>query len=355
MRGAADCAGAEEPFRLSNRKYLGSKKDLAPALLERIVSLAGVPASFLDGFSGTGAMAAGARERGFGRIVSVDNLYANCVIQMGFFQPQERVERLLPRIEALNRLPPRAGYISRHFAGSYFTAENCGRMDAVREEIERQLAAGEIEPDDHRILLAAFLLATDRVANTVGQYDAFLKHIGRRPRVAGRHLVDDRVYSPFRLRPLAALGPLAGRVVHGDLLEELERLEVEVAYFDPPYNHRQYCDNYHLLENLALWRRPALSGKTRKFPRQHLKSPFCRRREVRQAFERLVRQARARHLFISYNSEGLLGPEELAGLLSPAGRVSRFEFPYPVFGRGAGVSRNRTVTEYLFHLVRDGG
>ncbi len=356
---SAGAPSRAEPFRLSNRKYLGSKKDLAGPLLERIVSLAGVPVSFLDGFSGTGVITAQARERGFGRIVSVDSLYSNWVIQMGFFQPPERVARLDGRIEALNRLPPRDGYIHRHFAGRYFTPENCGRMDAVREEIERLRGSAEIERDEYLILLAGFLLAADRVANTVGQYDAFLKHIGCRPRVEGRHLVDDRVYSPFRLRPLQALGALEGRVVHGDLLEEVAGIEADVAYFDPPYNGRQYCDNYHLLENLALWQKPPVSGETRKFPREHLKSPFCRRRGVREAFQRLFRRTRARHVFLSYNSEGLLDQEELAGLLSaasgcaaPDGPVSCYEFPYPVFGRGAGVSRKRTVTEYLFHLRR---
>ncbi len=344
-----------EPFRLSNRKYLGSKKDLAEALLDRIVALAGRPAGLLDGFSGTGAITACARRRGIGRIVSVDNLYSNWVIQKGFFQPTERAGRLAARIDALNELPPRSGYISLHFAGLYFTAENCGRMDAVREEIERLRACGAIDRDEHLALLASFLLAADRVANTVGQYDAYLKHMGRRAHAGGRHLVDERVYSPFRLRPLALLGALEGQVLHADLLEAVGGIDAEVAYFDPPYNGRQYCDNYHLLENLALWRKPPLAGKTKKFPRAHLKSPFSRRREVRPAFQRLLRRTRARHVFLSYNSEGLLSRQELADLLGAFGRVACFDFSYPVFGRGAGVSRKRSVTEYLFYLEKAGG
>lgn len=342
----------EGRFCLRNRKYLGSKRELADALLDRMFSVAGVPASFLDGFSGTGVVAVRARARGIRRIVTVDSLYANWVILRGFFQPPQAVERMQGVLERLNELAPRDGYISQHFAGLYFTAENCRRMDAIREEIDRLRGFGRIDRDGHHYLLASFLLAADRVANTVGQYDAYLKHIGRQARLEGRHLVDDRVYSPFRLRPLEVLGPLEGEIVLGDLLEVAARIDVEVAYFDPPYNSRQYCDNYHLLENLALWQKPPVRGKTRKFPRERLKSPFSRRREVRDAFQRLVGQTRARQVFVSYNSEGLLGRDELLDLLSAYGRVTCVDFPYPVFGRGAGVSRKRSIREFLFSLSK---
>ena len=75
-------------------------------------------------------------------------------------------------------------------------------MDGVREEIERLRRAGEISAGEHDILLASFLLAADRVANTIGQYDAFLKNIGGRNRAGGKHVLDERVHTPFR--PAAA-------------------------------------------------------------------------------------------------------------------------------------------------------
>jgi hypothetical protein len=39
-----------------NRKYLGSKRLLRAWIADRIVTAAGVPESFLDGFCGTGAV-----------------------------------------------------------------------------------------------------------------------------------------------------------------------------------------------------------------------------------------------------------------------------------------------------------
>ena len=256
-------------------------------------------------------------------------------------------------LERLRALPGRSGYVTAAYGGRYFTYPNARRIDAVREAIAAAAAAGA----GRRViqaLLASLILGADRAANTVGQYDAFLKHLGRPAVSDGRHLVDSRVYQPLRLVPVAA-APVGARVITADLLAMIGTLEVEVAYVDPPYNDRQYSSNYHVLENLARWERPPVTGKTRKFPSDHLKSPFSRRREVRGAFERMVERCRAPLLFVSYNSEGLLAIDELERILATAGTVTRWDYRYPVFGHGAGVARKRTVTEHLLALRRGRG
>jgi adenine-specific DNA-methyltransferase len=225
-------------------------------------------------------------------------------------------------------------------------------MDASRGLLEEWLASGEIDDGEHAYLLAGFLLGADRVANTVGQYDAFLKNLGSPPVVGGKHLVDGRVYSPFVVLPLRPLPADGLEVLTGDLVELASSIQAEVAYLDPPYNGRQYCDLYHVLETFARWQKPALAGRTRKFPREGLKSSFSRRLSVRGAFRALLGAVRAPRVFLSYNSEGLLGVDELEALLAEHGSVSIRRFPYPVFGSGAGVSRKREVTEYLFGLDR---
>ncbi len=335
-----------------NRKYLGSKRLLRNRIARWITETAGAPGTFLDGFCGTGAVACAVAGSGRTRVTAADSLRSNCIILRGASRADQDVSELLSR---LNALPPRPGYISESYAGTYFTEENCGRMDAIRQEIEDLRAAGRIGDAEYDVLLASFLLAADRVANTIGQYDAFLKNIGGRTMVAGRHLVDQRVRTPFVLQRLA---PFPGReqltVIQGDMLELAPRLEVEVAYYDPPYNHRQYCDNYHVLENLARWEKPPLAGKTRKFDQAAARSPFSRRREAAGALRRLVQATRAHHLFLSYSSEGILSREAIREILSERGAVDITDIPYPVFGNGAGVAARRLVTEHLFHAALAG-
>jgi adenine-specific DNA-methyltransferase len=158
------------------------------------------------------------------------------------------------------------------------------------------------------------------------------------------------VRTPFALRSLEAIPAAAIDVVEGDMIALAPTFEVDAAYYDPPYNGRQYCDNYHVLENIARWEKPPVFGKTRKFDRTGLRSPFSQRTQAADALRRLVAGTRARHVFLSYSSEGILPREEILSILSVAGEASVLEIPYPVFGNGAGVSVRRNVTEYLFHV-----
>jgi adenine-specific DNA-methyltransferase len=295
---------------------------------------------------------------GASRITAVDNLESNCVILRAFFPGKADFadRRRMPEvISRLNGLRPRDGYITENFSGTYFTRENCRSMDAIREEIASLAAEDAVSRAAHDYLLASFLLAADSVANTIGQYDAFLKNIDSSEYSAdGRHLVDERVRTAFRLRELASREGGGFTVLTGDMLLFLPAVEVDVAYFDPPYNGRQYCDNYHVLENLVRWEKPPVFGKTRKFDRAGLKSPFSRRRTAEDALRSLL-GARTRHIFLSYSSEGIVDRQSIQRILSEAGTVTVHESPYPVFGNGAGVSRKRSVIEYLFHVRVKGG
>ncbi len=336
-----------------NRKYIGSKRLIRGWIADRIVAAAGVPGAFLDGFCGTGALAAEMLGRGAKRVVAVDNLRSNCVIlggasQARAFPPAHR--RMPALLDELNALSPRDGYVTASWGGTYFTAANCRRMDAVRERIEELLRLGEVTAGEHQWLLACFLLAADRVANTLGQYDAFMKHIAEEPVVDGRHVRDGRVTEPFLLRPVGGISGGTLEVLEADILDLDPLPPADVTYLDPPYNGRQYCDNYHVLENLARWEQPRLSGKTRKFDRSGLRSAFSMRSSAGGALATLVSRVSSAHLFLSYSSEGILERSRIEEMLGELGEVCIEELAYPVFGNGAGVSRRRMVTELLLHV-----
>jgi adenine-specific DNA methylase len=82
-----------------------------------------------------------------------------------------------------------------------------------------------------------------------------------------------------------------------------------------------------------------------------LRSPFSQRSRAADAFRQLVAATRARHVFLSYSSEGILSREEVLAILSSRGETRVMEIPYPVFGNGAGVSVRRNVMELLFHMA----
>ncbi len=330
----------------TSRKFLGCKRRLARWIADSMFAVAGTPASFLDGFCGTGAIGLEMLSRGVGSVTCVDNLRSNTLILDGVLSRPDP-ERLHAALRDLDSMLPRSGYATRWYSDTYFTRENCMRIDAIRPGVDVLRASGVIGPAERSWLLASLLLACDRAANTVGQYDAYLKHLGSSPFRGGRHVVDARVYEPLRLVPIRTIDAPEANVLTGDLLDIAPRIEADIVYLDPPYTTRQYVDNYHVLENIARWQRPELSGKTRKFPRGRLKSPFSTRRGAAGAIAALLSALRARWIAISYNSEGIVPIADLVASARRHGTVRTFSRPYPVFGRGAGVARRRSVTEYL--------
>jgi adenine-specific DNA-methyltransferase len=92
-----------------------------------------------------------------------------------------------------------------------------------------------------------------------------------------------------------------------------------------------------------------LYGKTRKFARAGLKSRYSRRQEAGPALAELVEAASSRHIFLSYNSEGIIPDADIAAILARKGRWEVFEREYAVFGNGAGSARRRAVRERIFY------
>ena len=65
-----------------------------------------------------------------------------------------------------------------------------------------------------------------------------------------------------------------------DANEFIKNVKADLVYIDPPYNSRQYCDAYHLLENVARWEKPEVFGTAKKMDRSKLKSKYCSKRKI---------------------------------------------------------------------------
>ena len=139
----------------------------------------------------------------------------------------------------------------------------------------------------------------------------------------------------------------AAKVVKADVNVVAQNHDADVVYLDPPYSERQYVDCYHVLENIASWEKPALSGRTMKFERTTLKSDYSRRSTALEAFKQLIQRVRARFIFVSYSNEGIIPIGDLKETLSLRGVTTIASKDYSVFGNGAGQSERRSVVEYL--------
>lgn len=340
-------------FDINNRKYLGSKHRLLDFLERKI--LQNVPNKieiFADIFSGTGVVANHFRK--FSKIVIAnDILYSNFVVNKVFLNSTKnnvRINKLGKILDTLSSLRPRREYCYKNFSNTYFTKENAGYIDAIREKIEQLKKDKQITSQEYYVLLASLMFAIDKVANTCGQYDAFLKHIGSRPyNKAGKHLIDGSVYKKIKLRMPLINFDGDNKIYNKEANILIREIKCDVLYLDPPYNHRQYVDSYHVLENIIRWEKPSLYGKTKKFKRDHLKSEYSQRRYAKYAFEDLINNARCKHIFLSYNNEGIIPDTEIKKILKDKGSLKIYKREYNIFGHGAGRSRKRPIIERVFY------
>ena len=329
--------------------YIGSKVSLLPfleAVWQEVKD--GDETTFLDPFAGTGAV--GRRFRELGLTVTAGDLqhYAVALNRAYVALPHEPADARA-RLTELNALaahsPAPGGFLHQHYSPAggrlYFTEETAARADAIRQQLSQWRAAGEIGEETFDYLLASLLENLDAVANTASVYGAFLKRFKA------------SALRPLTLRPLTlpAKGP-AGRAVRADANALVAATPTDVLYLDPPYNHRQYGANYHVLETVAAYDAPALSGVTG-LRDGYARSAYCSRPQVRRAFADLIAAARARHILVSYNDEGLLPLMELRDLLASRGEVRTYEQPnYPRYKADNGRAYKATVTVEYVHYVR---
>lgn len=133
----------------------------------------------------------------------------------------------------------------------YFSDFNARKCDAIRITIEEWLKHGKINEHEYFFLLGSLLNSIDKYANTASVYGAYLKTLKK---------------SALKEMKLVALPIMKGnvecKVYNEDISELIKNVSGDILYLDPPYNSRQYCSNYHLLETIARYDNPQIKGKT---------------------------------------------------------------------------------------------
>lgn len=341
-----------QSFDINNRKYLGSKYRLLDFIDSVVIKNCGKKIDvFLDIFSGTGVVANHFRKYSK-KIIANDLLYSNYIINKVFLNSTKNnvsIKKVEKIIKNLNELKGVYGYCYKNFSNSYFTEENSALIDSIREKINYLLKTKKITKQEYYVLLTSLLFALDKVANTVGQYDAFLKHINSNISNNEKHLVDRSVYKRLTLKMPIIYFDGINEIYNKDANILIKKIECDVLYLDPPYNNRQYIDCYHILENIMRWEKPKVYGKTKKFERELLKSNYSKKSQAVYTFENLISNAKCNHIFLSYNNEGIIPDSEIVRILKNKGELKIYKKNYQIFGNGAGNSKKRSIIERIFY------
>jgi len=314
-------------FQLQNRRFLGNKYKLLGFIEDIVNEKCNGFGVFCDIFAGTGVVGERFNEKNI-KVIANDFLASNYIPLKAFLGTSEiDFEEIEKKINLLNGLESNNdNYFSEHFGKTYFTLENARKIGAIREKIN-EIAKNE---NEKAVLITALLYAVDKVANTVGHYDAYRKKLDT-------------------VQPLRLLIPdfepennSNNEIYNKDANQLIRKISCDVLYIDPPYNSRQYSDAYHLLENLITWKKPPVHGMAKKMDRSHIKSDYCLQSASR-AFSDLISNANCKHILLSYNNTGeskdersnaRISDERIINILKLRGEVDIFERDYKAFTTG---------------------
>lgn len=324
--------------------YIGSKHSLSSFILDTVTEFCGDDLSqyvFCDLFAGTGSVG-----RTFKPLVKTvianDVEYYSYVLNRNYIGNNKNTEDA-SSVKALNELKGISGFVFDQYSegGSagrtYFSAENGRKIDAIRTQIETWKQAGVLDDNSYFYLLASLLESADKVANTASVYGAFLKHIKK-----------------SALRPLVIEGAdfaetqQAHQVYQKDSNVLIKEISGDILYLDPPYNHRQYGANYHVLNTIAKYDTFVPRGKTGL--RDYYKSDWCRKNKVLDSFEELIASADFEYVFLSYNNEGLMREDEVRTVMEQYGNYQLRKKRYRRFKADKTENRNHKATETFEYL-----
>ena len=183
----------------------------------------------------------------------------------------------------------------------------------------------------------------DKYANTASVYGAYLKMLKK---------------SALKEMELVALPIMEGtvecKVYNEDISELIKNVSGDILYLDPPYNARQYCTNYHLLETIAKYDNPEIKGKTglREYSAQ--KSVFCIKNKVAEAFENLIKNANFKYIFLSYNNEGLMSFDTIEKIMKKYGKYKVYMQTHRRFkADNARDNKAESTVEYVHCLIKE--
>lgn len=314
---------------INNRRYLGNKYKLLPFITGVVSDECPDITSIADIFAGTGAVSSAFTDK---VIITNDLMYSNYICNYAWFGAEEYDPQIIidcvVRYNALTDLED--NYMTDNFADTYFSRDDCAKIGYIREDIEVLYKKGDINTRERSILITSLLYAMDKIANTCGHYDAYRKGVEFDKSL--------ELYVPMANRQ----NNPNNQCFNMDSNELVKNIEADLVYIDPPYNSRQYCDAYHLLENVARWEKPEVFGVARKMDRSTMKSKYCTQ-SATEAFEQLIGDIKAKYILLSYNnmaekgndrSNAKISDQDIMRILEKKGEVKVFSESYKAFTTG---------------------
>ena len=221
-------------YNLENRRYIGNKNKLMnwiSSLLEEHTN----GDIFFDVFAGTGTVSKYILPK-YNKLILNDFLFSNNIIFKAFFEKESYDKnKILDYQNLFQEIKTNSeddNYFVDNYGGKFFSEHDAKIIGEIRTQIAN---ANDLNEKERAILLASLIYSLDKIANTVGHYDAYRK----KENIKNKFIFE-------LINPLDTSGKEI-EIYREDSNKLVRNIFADIAFIDPPYNSRQYSRFYHLL------------------------------------------------------------------------------------------------------------
>ena len=284
---------------------------------------------------------------------------------------QEELQNINDYINQANNFVNTSGdnlvepWIQKHWAPNgeitkkdrvYFTEENAKRIDKYRSFISKV-------PKKYRYYLLAPLLVECSIHNnTNGQFSAFYKNELGIGQFGGKKNIDlkritKKIVLPF---PVLSTIPCPINISRADTNEWIKKQpEMDLVYYDPPYNKHPYSIYYFLLDIINDWKTDEeIPDTNRGQPKTWVKSKYNSTPNAKDIFNDLIKYTKSKYILISYNSGGIIPLLKLEEILEKYGHVEKIPFEHKTYNKLRGIANYKRqqkatkIKEFLWLLQK---
>lgn len=333
-------------YNLENRRYIGNKNKLLNWISE-LLDEHTQGDSFFDVFGGTGVVTQKVLSK-YKKFIINDFLFSNNFIYKGFFGSTNfEKNKLLRYQEEFQKLVDNKlddDYLKNNYGGKFFSYHDATIIGEIRTRIEK---SEDLNEKEKSILIASLIYSADKIANTVGHYDAYRKNV--------------ELKNKFKFELINTIDTFDKEleIYREDANNLVKQISADIAFIDPPYNSRQYSRFYHLLEVIAKWEKPELSGVAMKPPVENM-SEYSKT-SAPKVFDDLIKNLNVKYIVVTYNntynsksssSKNKISHEEILKSLNSVGITKVFEKPFQFFNSGKTNLKNHKEFVFITEVKR---
>lgn len=334
------------------RRYLGSKIKLLNEIDTFIDENIGKVKRFYDGFAGTGIVSSFFASKDKIDVVANDYMYFSYCNLKGFSDADVNIEKIKGFVTNINNEWDLVGetlensFIASNYSPiggrKYFSTENAKIIDFFRQKIEELYQSGELNETEYYLFISSLINSVQGVSNITGTYSAFLKKWDSRALKRIKIEINNKEIK----RPISAHNM--------DVHEFVKSVpQGSVLYLDPPYTSLDYAGAYHLLETIARYDAPIISGISGRRSRTNVESNFHKKSKAYNEFVSLFSKIKPNvDVVLSYSSHGILSKTEMIEAIAknfPLSKITIKELKYNQY-KNIRESEKGDLYEYLIHF-----